>query len=436
MSAPLTPLKDLEQDLRARYLLDQGVAVDSFRRPNLPNAFPLRHWSRERPRVLYLIPHMNIGGAERVDLDILDGLRESGVWTTLVVERAEPREWADQFAEVVDEVVLLSRLAPSGDGARLLDHLVVSRNIDVVFIRNSAAGYGLAERWSAKSAGHVRFVDLLHVHNFGQDWCDYSASRDRFLHRRYVTNDDLRSYMRAQYGLVHGRFRRIYCGVDPSAFALDSSRAAEVRRELGIQQGQLIVGFVGRLDEQKNPILWLDSVARIAATSEDVHFVMVGDGPMGDEVRAHMSRLSCRNRIHLVGHSEDVARFLNSFDLLMMTSRYEGLPQCVFEAMAAGVPVVSSDAGGTRECVTDDVGVIVPLDSGPEVYEEAVLHLLADRQRLSGYRDRCRARIREHFDVRLMKVAYCAEVTALCGEVDREARRREYLDLHMQGKML
>ena len=436
MELPTTPVHELEQDLRARYLLDQRIPVDSFRRTNLPNLFPVRHWSTTRQRVLYLIPYMTIGGAERIDLDILEGIRATGAWVTLVVEQDEPRQWADRFVRASDEIVQLSQVAPAGNVQQLADHLVVSRNIDMVFIRNSRAGYEMAERWAARGERHVRFVDLLHVHNFGQDWCRQSATRDHCLHRRYVTNDDLLQYMNEQYGLNHDRFRRIYCGVDSAASTDDGTRSAAVRSEIKIPADRLVVGFVGRLDHQKNPQLWLAAVERIAAVRTDIDFVMIGDGPLGSELRRRISSLSCRDRVHMLGHRNDIPTTILALDLLLLTSRYEGLPQVVFEAMAAGVPVVSSDAGGTRECVTDDVGVIVELDSGPERYAEAVLNVLSDRDQLALLSTRCRARIQERFDVESMKNAYRAELTELCGEVDRAARLRGYLDLMMQGELL
>ena len=109
-----------------------------------------------------------------------------------------------------------------------------------------------------------------------------------------------------------------------------------------------MLGSVFRMSEEKRPLLWLDVAANVAAQRPDAHFVVCGDGPMRDEMRTYAAELGIADRVHLPGAQSNIGSWFKLMDVVMLTSRHEGLPNVLLEAQSLGVPVVAPDVGGYR----------------------------------------------------------------------------------------
>lgn len=132
---------------------------------------------------------------------------------------------------------------------------------------------------------------------------------------------------------------------------------AAARLELGLPPDAIVAGWVGRLTAEKGPDLFVDALVRLPA---GVHGSVIGDGPMraGLEERARVA--GAGSRLHWHGLRPAAARLLPAFDLLVLSSRTEGTPITLLEAMAAGVPVVTTAVGGIPDVVTDEHALLVP----------------------------------------------------------------------------
>ncbi|HEX5694851.1 MAG TPA: glycosyltransferase, partial [Acidimicrobiia bacterium] len=120
--------------------------------------------------------------------------------------------------------------------------------------------------------------------------------------------------------------------------------------------GQLRVVMVGSLSEEKDPSLALRTIARVPSTL----FRVVGAGPLAERLREEARQLGVEDRVELVGAVDDVVPHLQWADILLLTSRTEGLPGAILEAGAASVATVALDVGGVREAVGDGVtGIVV-----------------------------------------------------------------------------
>lgn len=141
-------------------------------------------------------------------------------------------------------------------------------------------------------------------------------------------------------------------GVDLDALRATADRDA-VRRELGVSDHHVVVGTVANLRPQKGYLDLLRAAATVSAQAPDVRFVAVGRGPQEDEIRALHRSLDLGDRFTLLGYRADAARLLSGFDIFCMASHHEGLPVALMEALALGLPVVVTRAGGNAELVTD-----------------------------------------------------------------------------------
>ncbi|MHC4909002.1 MAG: glycosyltransferase family 4 protein [Planctomycetota bacterium] len=152
---------------------------------------------------------------------------------------------------------------------------------------------------------------------------------------------------------------------------------AAAREAAGLDPQAPIVGYVGRLTKEKNPLLLVEAFATVAPRFERAMLAMVGDGPLLDECLARARELRIEDRIVWLGY-RDAAELLPAFDIMAIPSRFESLPYVVLEAMSAGVPVVATAVAGMKMAVRDgENGLLVDrLDA--DAFGAALGRLLGD----------------------------------------------------------
>jgi glycosyltransferase involved in cell wall biosynthesis len=407
----------------------QDIRYESGHREELPNVFPEDRWKPGGINVLYLMPSFWLGGAERFDLQALDCLAADGFRVTLVAAEDPTGPLYEEFRRRVYELHSIRRYELDHDQElRFLEYLLVSKNIDVVFVRNSFRGYELAKEWR-KVTRQVRFVDLVHLHVFGKDWVRLAAPFHDCLDKRYVVTEDLKDYSVRTYNLTPDRFEVLYYGLGPAEIPersfLEAARR-EIRTKFGISQDAPVVGFVGRVSHQKNPVRWLNVAEEIGRMIPNAAFLLVGDGDLRRQCEAKARSLRIADRVYFAGAGANAARFCAAFDLLLLTSRYEGLPLVILEAFAYGVPVVSTDAGGIRECVTADVGMVLPLDTSAERIAAAVVEALQRFSGDPGVKESCRQKVASTFSFERMRHQLRSGLRDLAASCDRDQRLRDY----------
>jgi glycosyltransferase involved in cell wall biosynthesis len=157
---------------------------------------------------------------------------------------------------------------------------------------------------------------------------------------------------------LSGKVYLIENAVDLSEAKQDCTLAAEL---LALRaSGKYILGYVGRLDAGKD----IETLLRAMAGNQhpDWHAVLVGAGDHGSVLRALVAELGIEDRVTFTGYREDRMAFLKGFDVFVMPSRSEGIPRCLMEAMAAGIPIVASDIPGCRNLVDGSTtGLLFPV---------------------------------------------------------------------------
>lgn len=199
-------------------------------------------------------------------------------------------------------------------------------------------------------------------------------------------------------------------GVDTCRFHPGRSGDA-FRASIGIDPDALLVGFVGRLSWEKGPDKFVQAAGRIRQRLPDVHFAIVGEGPIEPEMRGMIEQAGLEDRVHLAGLRHDVEDVYPAFDLLVQTSRSEAMPLALLEAMASGIAVVAIAVGGVAELVEggttgllvspgDWPGVSSPYPGDWEGIAAAAFDLLSKPERLAVMGKAARARIERNFDLR------------------------------------
>lgn len=155
-------------------------------------------------------------------------------------------------------------------------------------------------------------------------------------------------------------------GVDLSRFRERRPADPAWRERWGIPAGAVLVGAAGRLVTEKAYEIFVRAAARIPA-ERGVHFVIAGGGPLERSLEKEIARAGLEKRFHLVGFEWDVPRFLAQLDVFVLSSRFEGFPIALLEALASGLPAVATPVGGVPEMLGADGGLIVAPESEEEL---------------------------------------------------------------------
>lgn len=184
----------------------------------------------------------------------------------------------------------------------------------------------------------------------------------------------------------------------PNAYAptLDPTDRAAARRKLAIPQDGFVVGWVGRLSSEKGPDVLIDALAHLADIPMRVS--LVGDGPARAALGARAAALGVAERITWHGVVRDAASLFRAFDVFVLSSRTEGSPIVLFEAMAAGVPVVASDVGGVPDTLSRGEASLVPPEN-PRALADAIRDVHGNRERAAARADAARQRLVAQFSV-------------------------------------
>jgi glycosyltransferase involved in cell wall biosynthesis len=174
-------------------------------------------------------------------------------------------------------------------------------------------------------------------------------------------------------GIAPARIAVVHSGI-----ALDDLRRTPrlgVRDRLGLAPGTTVAANVGALVGHKDHATLLQTAARLAGRFPSLHWVVAGEGPERAPLERLRADLGLDGRVHLLGHIPEPARLVADADLFVMSSREEGLGTAVLDAMALGIPVASTTAGGLPEMLEDGAGVLAP-PRDPDALAHAVARLL------------------------------------------------------------
>ena len=260
---------------------------------------------------------------------------------------------------------------------------------------------------------------LHHEEGFNDDETQAFKRRREFARRLFlpgvarlvVPSQVLAGLARERWKLAPEKLRCI-----PNGIRLDRFRARdgnpELRAQFGIPRGAPLIGAVGHVRPVKNFLRLFKAAARVEREL-GMHLLLVGDGPD----RAELERFAASNpalygHVHFAGHQSDPAPFYRAMDLFALSSDSEQMPVALLEAMASGLPVVSTDVGDVRAMLPEAQGeFVLPIEAHETAWPmaEKVTELLKDAGRRAEFGAANRARVEERYTFERMLAAYLEE---------------------------
>ena len=200
-------------------------------------------------------------------------------------------------------------------------------------------------------------------------------------------------------GVPSERLHLIRNGVDTILFNPER-RGNELRSAVNVPGNIPLVGFVGRLEYEKGPDLFLRAADHIHQQRPDVHFVIIGDGVMRNQLESMCLRLGLEKHVHFVGWCPNTINIYPALDFLVHTSRSDGTSLVLLEAMSCGCPTVGLAVGGVAEIIENEITGFIAGAGDWEGIGFRTLQLLEQPERLQAMKVAARARAVEHFNVK------------------------------------
>jgi glycosyltransferase involved in cell wall biosynthesis len=375
--------------------LDQHAVAEPAR---LPRARSFTSLSSRRPRARrraervpgrpLRIAHINAnfaGGSGGIMLREASGLDPERFTTTILAPGDGPLFSLAERRGV--QVVRLQRMGggrhvyPWADGEALRELCEVLRAGDYDLVHTHAGRAGAVGRIAARRVGVPAIVHTLHGFPFNEFQSPATRRALQALERRlgritdwFLTDGTFVASEAVRLKIAPpDRIRALISPIDRIAPVTEAARE-DARRRLGLTRDLKVIGTTARLARQKGPIDMVDAIAALGR--RDVRMLWVGDGELRPEVERRIADHGLGDRFILLGDRDDVPDLLPAFDVLAMSSLWEGLPCSVIEAMTCGIPVVSTAVNSVPEVVIPGRTGLLARPQDPSSLSRALAYML------------------------------------------------------------
>lgn len=339
-------------------------------------------------RLLCIISGMDAGGAETFLMKLYRAMDRSAYQMDFCVSKKEKGFYDDEIESMGGRILHITPKSEDMKKFRRELGSVVREGGYKYVLRVASNGLGFLDLKIAKKAGaEVCSVRSSNSSDGGGLKTQAAHLIGRLLYMRYadvkIAPSDLAGeYSFGKKAVGRGEVVFLHNGIDLDTFRYSEEARAEVRRELGIAGGELLIGHIGRFNSQKNHSCLLRVFAELLKQRPESRLLLVGGGELEGDIRAQAESLGVTGRIVFAGIRKDVPRLLSAIDILALPSLYEGMPNTVIEAQAVGVPCVISDTITREANVTGEVEYL-SIEEAPSVWAGALLRpRSADRGRM------------------------------------------------------
>jgi glycosyltransferase involved in cell wall biosynthesis len=230
---------------------------------------------------------------------------------------------------------------------------------------------------------------------------------ERFVDKFIVVSKALRKGMIEGHKTEPQKVVKIYNGIEIDEYRIDDEGEvihgkSKLRKELCLENNVPVIGAIGRLVWQKGFEYFIEAIPDVLKRIPEAVFLIVGEGPLKDELNVKSKMLKVENKIIFTGFRSDIKEIIASLDILAIPSLLEGLPMILLEAMAMTKPIVATDIDGIKDVLDNGrTGLLVP-PKAPEALSEAIVNLLIHKDKAHQMGINARRVVEERFGVDIM----------------------------------
>lgn len=347
-------------------------------------------------QVAHVIAPALVGGAEAVVRELALSSASAGLEAGVValIQSAEPHPWVEGLRKAgarVDEVRCGRRRYRSE--ARVVADLLKSRGASIVHTHNYHSD--VVGMWAARRLG-LPAVTTVHGFTGG----GFKNRLYEWLQRRALMRFDavIATSRPLAHHLAHQGLPPYRLHIVPNAWrpAGESLGRAEARAALQVPAEGQRAAWIGRVSGEKGPDVFIDTMAMLL--DQPIAASVIGDGPEKRKLERRAAALGLSERVKWHGTVPDAGRLLRAFDVVVLSSRTEGTPIVLFEAMAAEAPVVATAVGGVPDVVSSDEALLVPPQNAAAL-AVAIRSVMSDPRGAAQRARAARARLERDFAV-------------------------------------
>jgi glycosyltransferase involved in cell wall biosynthesis len=369
----------------------------------------------DKTTVVHIITKLELGGAQQntlftvahLDREVYEPVLISGA-KGILVEEAKQLIGVNihLLPDLVREIHPIKDFRALIKIRRILKKIQTQAQSSKVIVHTHSSKAGILGRWGARLAG-IRLI-IHSVHGFSFNVYQPSLVRAFYILLEKITARITSAFVTVsgsdrEEGVRRGIFKEndvtlIRSGIDIKKFCDLSGDRITLRGKLGIDQNVQVIAMVACFKPQKAPLDFVRVAKRVLDERGDTRFYLVGDGELRPQLEKLIEELNIRDKVELLGWRRDIPDIMHSIDLFVLTSRWEGLPRVLPQAMAAGLPVVATDVNGSHEAIRSGLnGYLVP-PGDVEGMAEKIVYLLNNPEKAREMGKRGRELV-EEFDV-------------------------------------
>ncbi len=375
-------------------------------------ASPRTRNSMDKIKIAHIITKLELGGAQKVVIHTashLDISRYSSIIISGAGGALENEVKNNSGIKYFFIPELIREVNPVKDIIALVKIIGLLKKEKVNLVHTHSSKAGILGRWAAWFAG-IRVI--VHTfHGFGFHDFQNPIIRNLFVFVERVTARITKklvfvSRSNIKKALANGIGREkqyvlARAGIDIRKFSDCRVNVAEKKKSLGIEPDAPVAGMIACFKLQKNILDFLAAANLIRIAVPEVKFLLVGDGQLRERIEKRIRELDMEGQFILTGWRDDINEIIQTFDVLVSTSLWEGLPCIFLEAMSASKPVIATDVDGVSEVVKDGVNGFLVSPSGGKVEKTAefVIKLLKDKELAARMGKNGNSKLEEEFDI-------------------------------------
>ncbi len=340
-------------------------------------------------RILHVLGTMNPGGIETWLMHVLRNIDRSQFRMDFCLFGSEPGMYATEVERFGSTVWRCHMSGNLWSFSRRFQHILREGKYDVVHSHVHFFS-GNVLRWAKAQSTPVR---IAHSHTTNDGRSDVLMRRyyrrlmkswiDQYATHGLAASRSSASALFGKRWEHDNRFCILHCAIDLYPFQGPLDRET-VRRELGLPADVPVVGHVGRFNQEKNHLFLLEIAAKVLKRRPEVHFLLVGDGPLKLAIESRVRSIGLSGKVHFAGIRTDVAELMRgAMDVFIFPSLFEGLPLALIEAQAAGLRCIVSDTCTTEVSILPDEFTQVSLSESSDLWAANVIKAL-ERGKIGG----------------------------------------------------
>lgn len=318
--------------------------------------------------VLQIINSFDAGGAERVAINLALHLNRSK-YRNFICAIDGQGPFMDEMKGKDVEVYSLDK----GPGFRPFISLKLARylrhkKIDIITSHNSSPFlYGRLACCFARVKAYYHVDHVRDFQSYKRRMIGNDGQLAKSINKVIAVSEDVKRNLMQYEGIDHDKIEVILNGIDQSKYDISIDKDKK-KDELGINRNKCVIGTCVRLSEQKGLIYLLDAVRDLFKTRNDFHVLIVGDGPLKEELIKKSKEYGISDYIDFLGYRSDIPELLQVIDIYVLPSIFEGLPLALLEAMAAKKAIIATDVGDNKKVLKDGISsIIIPSRASADI---------------------------------------------------------------------